>query len=142
MTEGKKMINKQLRISVLIGAFAILSGCTSLNSQFDCPMKPGVVCKSLDDVNTMVDQGKLGGCSPYSNPLSTSVSSRSLAVSSSDTHFKFSHDNPSTKVTRIWIAPYQDKEGDYYTSTLVYRGIKNRWDASSTKVRSDSGEIK
>jgi conjugal transfer pilus assembly protein TraV len=113
------MVNKQLHISVLIGAFAVLSGCTSLNSQFDCPMKPKVVCKSLDEVNTMVDQGNFSGCSPCSDPLTTSLSS---------------------KVTRIWIAPYQDKEGDYYASTLVYRGVKNRWDASSTKVRNDSGE--
>ena len=43
-----------------LSLFGLLSGCSSLNSEFDCPMKPGVMCQSLDQVNTMVDQGKLG----------------------------------------------------------------------------------
>jgi hypothetical protein len=99
------MMAKRLLVSVFIGStFAMLSGCASLNSQFDCPMKPGVVCKSLDEVNTMVDQGKLGGCASCSKPLTSSISSRSCTASSSDV--------TSTKATRIWIAPYQDKRGD------------------------------
>jgi conjugal transfer pilus assembly protein TraV len=135
------MITKRLLISVFIGStFGILSGCTSLNSHFDCPMKPGVVCKSLDEVNTMVDQGKLGGSASYSKPLSTSVSS-GLAPLSSDALLKFSHDDRPTKATRIWIAPYQDKSGNYYPSTLVYREVKpNWWGKSSTKVLNDIKE--
>jgi conjugal transfer pilus assembly protein TraV len=140
MIEEEKMMTKRLRISVFIGAFAILSGCTNLNSQFDCPMKPGVVCKSLDEVNTMVDQGKLGGCASCSKPLTSSVSLGSLTASSSDAPFRLSHDYPSTKVTRIWIAPYQDKSGDYYASTLVYREMK--WNRSSTNVLNDIKEGK
>jgi hypothetical protein len=44
----------------LIVATFLLPGCADLNSNFDCLMKPGVVCKSLDEVNSLVDQGKLG----------------------------------------------------------------------------------
>jgi conjugal transfer pilus assembly protein TraV len=137
------MMAKRLLVSVFIGStFGMLSGCASLNSQFDCPMKPGVVCKSLDEVNTMVDQGKLGGSASCSKPLSTSVSSGSLVAPSSDTPLKFSHD-ASTKVTRIWIAPYQDKRGDYYASTLVYREVKpSWWGKSSTNVLNDIKEGK
>jgi conjugal transfer pilus assembly protein TraV len=133
MTKEKKMMAKRLLVSVFIGStFAMLSGCASLNSQFDCPMKPGVVCKSLDEVNTMVDQGKLGGCASCSKPLTSSISSRSCTASSSDV--------TSTKATRIWIAPYQDKRGDYYASTLVYREVK--WNRSSTNVLNDIKEGK
>jgi hypothetical protein len=48
------------RATLIISTLGLLAGCAGLNSQFDCPMPPGVMCKSLDEVNRMVDQGKLG----------------------------------------------------------------------------------
>ena len=48
-----------IQYGFILGCAVMLSGCGELNSQFTCPMKPGVTCQSLDQVNTMVDQGKL-----------------------------------------------------------------------------------
>ena len=53
---SKKLFNLRSHSSA---AVSMLSGCGEFNSQFTCPMKPGVTCQSLDQVNTLVDQGKL-----------------------------------------------------------------------------------
>ena len=55
---------KLFNLSLILGCSAMLSGCGEFNSQFTCPMKPGVTCQSLDQVNTMVDQGKLAEAKP------------------------------------------------------------------------------
>lgn len=38
----------------------LLTGCAAMNTNFDCPMKPGVTCESLDSINAKVDRGKIG----------------------------------------------------------------------------------
>jgi conjugal transfer pilus assembly protein TraV len=112
--------------TALVGLFAIVSGCASLNSQFDCPMKPGVMCKSLDEVNTMVDQGKLGGKSQAANL--SSLSSSNIAPTFI---IPCSHPTRSCEtVARVWIAPYEDSDGDYYAPSLLYRIVKpSQWSA-------------
>jgi conjugal transfer pilus assembly protein TraV len=103
-----------------------LSGCGELNSQFTCPMKPGVTCQSLDQVNTMVDQGKLAQNKIATIPHST------LAVdmhNASDPVVR-SPDN----VMKLWIAPYQDTQGNYFSSTMAYHVIQpGNWADESTK---------
>ena len=36
-----------------------LTGCMGINKKFDCPLKGGVTCKSVSQVNDLVDQGTL-----------------------------------------------------------------------------------
>ena len=112
-------------MGLFLSCAAMLSGCGELNSQFTCPMKPGVTCQSLDQVNTMVDQGKLGEVKllSHSDPV--------LTVS-----LNYSTD-PVTRspeqVMRLWIAPYQDNRGNYYSSTLVYHVIQTgHWSMESS----------
>jgi hypothetical protein len=84
------------RTSLVISTLGLLAGCAGLNSQFDCPMPPGVMCKSLDEVNKMVDQGKLGG-------------SDALALDSQLTRSR-------SKVVRIGI-PSENRQENYYLSS-------------------------
>lgn len=37
----------------------VLTGCTAMNSSFDCPKSKGMMCKRIDQVNAMVDQGEI-----------------------------------------------------------------------------------
>lgn len=103
-----------------------LSGCSSnLNSNFDCPMKPGVMCQSLDGVNTQVDQGKLG-----------SNNSGQLNIGQTAFDGNFAPTYPAAvmqpgqplrygeTVMRIWVAPYQDKDGNYYQPSTFYTIVK------------------
>lgn len=51
----------KLFITVIIICLSMaFTGCTSLNTHYQCPMMPGVHCKSLDQINRMVLAGQLG----------------------------------------------------------------------------------
>ena len=92
----------------------LLTGCAAMNSDFDCGVKPGVMCKSLDQVNAMIDQGELGGKEKtFDVPFKPGVPYRH-----SDT------------VMRIWIAPYEDVQGNYHQESVIYTVIKpGRWES-------------
>lgn len=47
------------KLFFLLLATSCLSGCASMNTDFDCPKASPVMCKSLDEVNEMVDYGEL-----------------------------------------------------------------------------------
>jgi conjugal transfer pilus assembly protein TraV len=110
---------KLFNLSLILGCSVMLAGCGELNSQFTCPMKPGVTCQSLDQVNTMVDQDKLAEAKPASPQFPDTV----LTVNVS-----YSADEGVTRspepVMRLWIAPYQDSQGNYFSSTQVYHVIQ------------------
>jgi len=109
-------------------AFITLSGCASLNSDFTCPKQPGVLCNSLDQVNTLIDQGKIGNnatnqthaAASYPKIQTSSLSSATdngtvmsdAPLKSSDTHM------------RIWVAPFEDENGNYYTSSHMYAVVR------------------
>ncbi len=111
--------NKTFSLFVLI---ALLSGCSSMNSSFDCPMKAGVRCESLDQVNQAVDRGEIRDVDQdklEAAPLHT----RTLSFDSYPSTTKLSHGEPlrfSESVQRIWIAPFEDTAGNYHQSSEVF----------------------
>src|SRR5271169_2939063 len=107
--------SKQLfTIGVMVSLSSALMGCGELNSQFTCPMKPGVSCQSLDQVNTLVDQGKLAQSKPApSNETTLTVDIQYLADAGDSTDSI--KRNPET-VMRLWVAPYQDNQGNYFSA--------------------------
>ncbi len=113
-------------LGVLLSLAGGLTGCGELNSQFTCPMKPGVSCQSLDQVNSLVDQGKLAEAKPLSSTPST------LTV-----NIQYSNDDVVTRQTeqvmRLWIAPYQDSQGNYFSDSVVYHVIQpGQWSTPSS----------
>jgi conjugal transfer pilus assembly protein TraV len=91
----------------------ILNGCSSLNSEFDCPMKPGVRCESIDKVNAKVDSGELG-----SEVTCTScMQEATMMLDSQGVGYK---DSVSGKKMNIWIAPFTDTQGNFHTANHVY----------------------
>ena len=104
----------------------LLSGCAGLNSGFSCPMKPGQLCNSLDQVNTLVDQGKIGSDASAANSSATNHTVSAIADKDSVMPYPL----PALKVgdplrygesvMRIWVAPYEDKAGNYYQPTILY----------------------
>ena len=107
-------------ISLFLGCAVMLSGCGELNSQFTCPMKPGVTCQSLDQVNTMVDQGKLAEAKLKPAQPTESVLTVNVSYSANDPVSR-----APEQVMRLWIAPYQDSQGNYFSSTQVYHVIQS-----------------
>lgn len=113
----QKHSKKVLSLVLLTSASSLLAGCGDLNSQFTCPMKPGVTCQSLDQVNTMIDQGKLAQTQPHSF-----VSPAKMDTLTDQPH------REGEQVLQLWIAPYQDDRGNYFSSSVVYHMIQpGRW---------------
>jgi conjugal transfer pilus assembly protein TraV len=122
------MINKIVTSLLIYLSIVVLAGCTHSDSGFDCPMKNGVRCQSLDEINAAVDKGEFIG-------KRHSVSHDQLAVIyATNGEFK---DRSSLKATpiryseevmKIWIAPYEDTSGNLHQASNVYVVAKpGRW---------------
>jgi conjugal transfer pilus assembly protein TraV len=70
-----------------------LTGCSSYQNQFDCPPGQGVGCKSVSQVDDMVENGHLGNQERLTPE--------------------------AKKPLRVWLAPYQDRLGHWHSSSLV-----------------------
>lgn len=126
-------LKQGLTRGLLLSGITLLSGCGDLNSQFSCPNQPGVTCESLDQVNTKVDQGQWAEKQPLLSKKSkkdekgekTQKSKRlgdSLTLPVSD--FPEPIIRSPESVMRVWIAPYQDVQGNSFSSTVVYHVIE------------------
>lgn len=137
----------------------LLSGCESMNSSFDCQSKPGVLCKNLDQVNKMVNQGTLGGADSLTEDASSSCKNCTLSPDGKS-EIKNTGDfttpypkisansmNPGDpvrygeKVMRVWLAPYEDKDGNYYQPTTLYTVVKpGHWIGAPVAAINDEGD--
>lgn len=108
-----------------------LTACSTMNSNFDCPNKAGVMCKNLDQINSMIDSGQL--------PQNPKVGYQKIDTSVyRDSRFQYYFDQPESysrkplrkkeTIQRIWIAPFEDQEGNYHQASYLYTIIKSgRW---------------
>lgn len=116
---------------IIIGPlFILITGCAGMNSHFDCPMKPGVMCASVDQVNRSVDQGNLGTESAANCKTCSSGSYQIKKINQFANAYPMNAINLGDPirfgetVMRIWIAPYEDSNDDYYQPTIIYTVIK------------------
>lgn len=59
------MTDHRLLITAMLLPAALLSGCMGIyEGGFECPAGTGVGCKSISDVNTMVNQGEIPKAPP------------------------------------------------------------------------------
>lgn len=124
---------KSITISIMIALISLSTGCKSLNNSFECPMKPGVMCKSLDQVNDMVDQGQIAS-NGSKNSCPTCAKSKITAASkltSFNTPFPsqagIEPGQPlryNESVMGIWVAPYEDTDGNYHQESTVFTVVK------------------
>lgn len=121
---------------------AFLSGCAPMNSDFDCAMQPGVMCKSLDQVNAMVNRGELGrsgttiagSCHTCGYKEATKCVKKfyksTCYTNKIATPYPIAEINPGDPlrygetVMRVWMAPYEDTTGNYYQPSVFYTVIK------------------
>ena len=113
---------KILILAVVAGS---LSGCSITKETFDCSYGKGVGCRSITEVNTMVNNGNLVGAN--------STKTSKFAVKPAATSVKpevISSDNMIVKrVTeehlRIWIAPHQDEHGHFHEGSVVHTILRS-----------------
>ena len=109
----------------------VLSGCSTTSETFDCKAGKGVGCKSISQVNKMVDEGALGAEQEGNahTPLSTPViTTASLSAGSQDSDIPLSDDMVVHRIReehlRVWIAPFQDHQGNLHEGTVVHTVLK------------------
>src|SRR5579872_3289212 len=115
------------QIVILIYVMGFLAGCSSLNSDFQCPMKPGVRCESLDQVDRQIDQGKIGK-NVFSQPESVSANTATgLLPSYYKGDVSINGLEPlryGETVMRVWVAPFEDTAGNYHQESDIYTIVK------------------
>lgn len=135
-----KIVNLVKSLGLLNLVCLVLGGCASAgSSHFSCPNPQTGMCKPIHDVDKMVSQGQIGSTSV------TTVANTSAATNTgaSGTFGNFSTPYPAALVTpgvplrlqeqvmAVWLAPYQDKQGNYHEPSTLYTVIKpGQWAAS------------
>lgn len=115
---------KKIMLLAAVGMQLSLSGCSSMNSSFDCPNKAGVTCKSLDQINTMVDNGQIQGRTSTGgtwSTMQTTSNSGDFQTFPSTSAYKVGEPiRYGETVQRIWIAPFEDTDGNYHQDSTIY----------------------
>jgi hypothetical protein len=88
-------------------------------------MRPGVMCKSVDQINTMVNQGQLGhetetACPECEKKSHVRISHVQATPSLSNTNNQTSMQEMTL---RVWLAPYQDNAGTSTASRIFYTHV-------------------
>jgi conjugal transfer pilus assembly protein TraV len=132
------------KLMMLLPLLMLMSSCAELNSQFDCPMSSGIRCESITSINARVDRGELGV-----NGIS-SIENKNVRVIPAYTPYQFNAPRYSSKgeplryaetVQRVWVAPFEDKQGNYHQENDIYSIAKpGRWIGSPLKEIDPTGE--
>lgn len=87
-----------MNINIICLVVLLLSGCTVAKEQFDCQYQPGIGCKSITQVNNMVNNGLLG---------------------SEDDSTPNNVPQANKQYLRVWLAPYQ-ADGYVYEGAILH----------------------
>lgn len=95
-----------------------LCGCgTTMKGQFDCPGTPGVQCKSISEVNQMVDKGIL--------PKNKSIDKNIVTTKGKNLQ------RSKEEVLTIWVAPFEDSDGILHEPGRLRAVVKpSQWELS------------
>lgn len=115
------------KIMFILSVSIVLTGCSAMNSEFDCPMKPCIRCESIDSINARVDRGEFGNTKPTllpSHHLQCEAIDRSPRTGSCSYSAKGGPLRYGETVQRMWVAPFEDKEGNYHQESDIYTVVR------------------
>jgi conjugal transfer pilus assembly protein TraV len=116
---------------LFISGCLFLTGCSMTSETFDTQAVEGVGAKSITKVNAMVNQGEIGGLnqessSKFMQPIFSTFDAKSLNPEHVTLLHKTITYRQPEKHHRVWIAPFQDAQGDlheaFFIHTLLGRG--------------------
>lgn len=107
---------RRIKNCVIAPLIIMLSACSSMNSNFDCPMQNGISCQSLDEVNASIDAGAIG----ISRTRMLIPQPVYLAPTYGDDKAYPSAIRLADKTTHVWIAPFVDTAGNFHAESDVY----------------------
>ena len=112
----------------------LLFGCSHYKESFDCPMSAGITCRSISQVDHMVEQGALPEAS--SAPLCADKEGYRPAVSCPGKADQCGRPGVAPVYKdctvlrhpehhlRIWIAPFYDQHGSFHDDTTIYTVLR------------------
>ena len=109
---------------LLLSVVALLSACSITKETFDCSYGKGVGCRSITEVNTMVNNGNLVGANSTKTSklaVTPSASIKSEVISSD----KMVVNRVTEQHLRIWIAPHQDEHGHFHEGAVVHTVLRS-----------------
>jgi conjugal transfer pilus assembly protein TraV len=144
----KIMIKKTTSLVLSLTTLSFLVGCAAYEESFDCPAGKGIGCQSVTEVKKKLNQGaieipettteaaaRLGGRGvPYLAPqVSTGQGNGNFKTTSSEGSadplvFVDSNglmiERAREKPLRVWVAPYQDQDGNFHEASVVHTVIR------------------
>lgn len=105
-------------------SFIILTGCATSKENFDCKYGKGVGCRSITEVNGLVNQGKLGKTANSDDLTSNGVASPPLIHPNALHTDSMMIQRVTEEHLRLWIAPFQDKHGNFHEGAIVHTVLK------------------
>ena len=99
-----------------------LSACATSKEHFDCPHGKGVGCRSIREVNQMVNQGQLGAVKTLDQPLY--ASSMQSALLPKQLQGEGLVDRMPDRIIKIWFAPFQDEQGHFHEASTLHTVLK------------------
>lgn len=122
----------------------LLSSCAEMNTQFDCPMTSGIRCESIDSVNARVDRGEMRR-SNMSKVSDENLQTMPVYKDSLSANTRYPSKAKSLRygetVQRVWVAPFEDKQGNYHQESDIYTVTKpGSWIGTPLKETNDDGE--
>jgi conjugal transfer pilus assembly protein TraV len=126
----------------------LLSGCSTTSETFDCKEGKGVGCKSITEVNRMVDQGMLrDGNLGEGGSVSTMPPPPSIILADypdennvkKPAGFTFSDGIVVQRIQdeplRVWMAPFQDDQGNLHEASIIHTVLKpGYWSVANAPV--------
>lgn len=106
-----------MRLIFLLIMGSCLISCAGTSEQFDCKYSKGVGCKSISQVNQMLND----------LTLNTSIKPQPKVLIVNNNHSKNMIDKVQRVVDeklRVYIAPYQDLGGNFHTGSIVYTVLR------------------
>lgn len=116
-------------LSILI----LLSGCSTSSEVFECEAGKGIGCKSISEVNKMVDNGKLANneepdslkaVAPVFEKNTRGAEAREVGLNEAVLSDQILVNRVREEHLRVWIAPFQDEQGNLHEGSVVHTVIR------------------
>lgn len=105
----------------IIPALAVfLSGCVGMGSKFDCNVDSGGRCAPMHHINQMANYGAFTDIPEKPYKLDKLLLAGSKARATKQQVYETMPIRSNEQVQQIWIAPYEDNNGNYHEGSNIH----------------------
>ena len=113
---------KALKFISIIVVLQGLGGCTKMSGTFDCPYGKGVGCRSITEVNQMVNDGKFNSVDSQASlqsPIVTSNKPQAITLADKARVHRIKEEH-----LKVWVAPFEDEQGNFHEDSVIHTVLK------------------